>query len=104
MSESSVGRELIVRGRTIRDADLEMVRQLVQEHGSRGRSCLARLLAERWNWRQPNGRVKHRACAEVLRALQAQGLVELPMPGARPPPPAPRPARRRWTPGPFAEH
>jgi len=92
VSESSVGRELIVRGRTIRDADLEMVRQLVQEHGSRGRSCLARLLAERWNWRQPNGRVKHRACAEVLRALQAQGLVELPKPG-RAPAPSSAPAR-----------
>ena len=89
MSESSVRRELVVRGRTIREADIEMVCQLVQEHGSRGRGPVARLLAERWHWRQPNGRLKERACADVLRALDARGVIQLPKPGRAPNPSQP---------------
>lgn len=78
MSESSVGPELVVRGRTISAADIGMVRQLIREHGSGGRTRVAGILAERWDWRQPNGRLKARACAEVLRALDVRGLIELP--------------------------
>lgn len=78
MSEPSTSGALVVRGRAISAADIDLVRRLIREHGSWGRTRVAHVLAERWDWRQPNGRLKARACADVLQALHARGLIALP--------------------------
>jgi hypothetical protein len=67
-----------IRGREITSADLETIREVIASHWSRGRSHISRVLCERWDWRQPNGWLKDRACRDVLLRLEAAGLIELP--------------------------
>jgi hypothetical protein len=81
-----VEQELIVRRRRITAADLERIRALINQEGQRGRSHISNRLCEIWDWRQPNGRFRQIACRDLLRQLQARGLIELP--------PMLRPARR----------
>lgn len=67
-----------IRGRHIGPDDLHEIRAAISEHWSSGRSAISRLLCERWDWRQPNGRLKDRACRVLLLALEAKGAIELP--------------------------
>lgn len=67
-----------LRGRHIGPDDLQDIRAVITDHWSSGRSAISRLLCERWNWRQPNGRLKDRACRVLLLALEAKGVIELP--------------------------
>jgi hypothetical protein len=75
-----VNQELIIRRRLIRAADLELIRQLIVAEGSRGRSHLSNRLCELWDWRQANGRYRQIACRDLLRRLEAKGLIQLPPP------------------------
>ena len=70
--------DLVIRRRVIREADLLLIRQLIEEEGARGRSHISNRLCEMWNWRQANGRFRQIACRELLRRLEARGLIELP--------------------------
>ena len=69
---------LTIRGRRIGTVELQEVRQLIGREGQRGRSYLSRQLCALWDWRQPNGRFREIACRELLRRLEAKGLVQLP--------------------------
>jgi len=71
-------RELIVRRRRIGPEEVEQIRQLIAEEGSRGRSHISNRLCEIWDWRQANGRHRQIACRDLLRQLQSKGLIELP--------------------------
>ena len=51
---------------------------MIAQHWRQGRTYISRLLCERWHWRQPNGRLKDRACRVMLLALEARGLIQLP--------------------------
>jgi SRSO17 transposase len=77
MGSSDERRSLVIRGRTISEADIEIVRELIAEHPQRGVTYLSRAVAERWGWRQPNGRLKDRACRAVLAVLASRGIIEL---------------------------
>ena len=77
MGSSDERRSLVIRGRTISEADIEIVREVIAEHPQRGVTYLSCVVAERWGWRQPNGRVKDRACRAVLAVLASQGIIEL---------------------------
>lgn len=79
-------RELIIRRRRLRPEDLTQIRQLIAQEGGRGRSHISNRLCEIWDWRQANGRYRQIACRDLLRQLQAKGLIQLP--------PLLRPARR----------
>lgn len=70
--------DLVIRCRVIREADLELIRQLIEAEGARGRSHISNRLCEMWNWRQANGRFRQIACRELLRRLEVRGLIELP--------------------------
>lgn len=70
--------DLIVRRRVIGQADLLLIRQLIQEEGAQGRSRISNRLCELWNWRQANGHFRQIACRDLLRRLEARGLIELP--------------------------
>ncbi len=72
MGSSDERRSLVIRGRTISEADIEIVRELIAEHPQRGVTYLSCAVAERWGWRQPNGRVKDRACRAILAVLVLQ--------------------------------
>ena len=75
-----------MRRRVIQPADLELIRQLIVAEGTQGRSHLSNRLCELWDWRQANGRYRQIACRDLLRRLEAKGLIQLP--------PALRAARR----------
>ena len=70
--------DLVIRRRVIREADLLLIRQLIEREGAQGRSHISNRLCEIWDWRQTNGRFRQIACRELLRRLEARGLIELP--------------------------
>jgi hypothetical protein len=68
----------MVRRRQIDRADLDQIRQLIAQEGQRGRSHISNRLCELWDWRQANGHFRQIACRDLLRQLEAKGLIELP--------------------------
>jgi len=74
-----VDQDLVIRRRVIRQADLLLIRELIEEEGAQGRSHISDRLCEIWNWRQANGRFRQIACRDLLRRLDARGLIELPL-------------------------
>jgi len=75
-----VDQDLVIRRRVIEPADLELIRQLIVAEGAQGRSHLSNRLCEAWDWRQANGRYRQIACRDLLRRLEAKGLIQLPPP------------------------
>ena len=69
---------ITVRKRTICDADLPFIQTLIDEHWQRGRTQISKILCQKWNWFQPNGRTKDMACRELLVTLERQGHLRLP--------------------------
>ena len=69
---------LSIRGRLIADTDIEQVRSLIDKYGNRSRAYISVKLAETWKWYQANGRLKDRACRDILSALESKGLIRLP--------------------------
>ena len=69
---------LSIRGRSITDTDIGLIRSLTDEYGNRSRAFISRKLSESWKWYQANGRLKDRACRDILSVLEAKGLITLP--------------------------
>jgi len=69
---------LSVRGRSITDTDIGLIRSLTDEYSNRSRAFISRKLSESWKWYQANGRLKDRACRDILSVLEAKGLITLP--------------------------
>ena len=69
---------ITIRKRTITADDIVPIQATVNEHWSRGRKHISRVLCRQWNWFQPNGRLKDMACREVLLTLNRSGLITLP--------------------------
>ncbi len=69
---------LSIRGRGITDTDIGLIRSLTDEYGNRSRAFISRKLSESWKWYQANGRLKDRACRDILSVLEAKGLITLP--------------------------
>ncbi|MBU2261923.1 MAG: DUF4338 domain-containing protein [Proteobacteria bacterium] len=69
---------ITVRKRTIGDADLPFIQAIIDDHWHCSRSAISRVLCQRWNWIQPNGRLKDMACREVMVTLERQGHLQLP--------------------------
>lgn len=76
---------LIIRNRTITHQDLALIQAVVHEHWDQGRTHISRVLCQKWNWIQPNGRLKDMACREVLLTLHRKGLLDYPPPRYIPP-------------------
>ncbi len=70
--------DLVIRRRVIQQQDLLLIRQLIEREGAQGRSHLSNRLCELWDWRQANGHYRQIACRDLLRQLEARGLIELP--------------------------
>ncbi len=67
-----------IRGRHISHPDLAIIQSAVTQHWSKGRTAISRLICERWNWRQPNGKLKECACRAILLGLERKGVIDLP--------------------------
>jgi hypothetical protein len=67
-----------LRGRHIGPDELHEIRTVISEHWSSGRTAISKLLCKRWDWRQPNGQLKDRACRVLLLRLEEKGAIELP--------------------------
>ena len=69
---------IVIRDREISDTDIEFIRSLIEKNKHKTRFDISKLLAEQWQWFQPNGRLKDRACRDILTILEQQNLVILP--------------------------
>ena len=69
---------LTIRKRTITVDDIDPIQATVNEHWSKGRKHISRILCQQWNWFQPNGRLKDVARRELLLTLNRMGLITLP--------------------------
>lgn len=69
---------IVIRDRVISDSDIEFVRSLIEKNKHKTRYDISKLLAKEWHWFQPNGRLKDRACRDILTILERQNLITLP--------------------------
>ena len=70
--------EIHLRGRTFLRSELKLIRSVIKQHATAGRSQISERVCELLDWKQPNGWLKDRACRDVLRALNAARLIRLP--------------------------
>ena len=69
---------LTIRKRTITAADLDVIQKVIDENRNRSRTEISKALCRKWNWRQPNGRLKDMACREILLKLHRNHLIDYP--------------------------
>ena len=67
-----------IRNRGFTQADLVTIRKLIRDNPSWGRTKLSERVCEQFDWLQPNGRLKDRACRVALLRLEALGYLQLP--------------------------
>ncbi len=66
------------RRRVITQDDLTFICKVIDEHQSKGRSAISRILCEAWDWRQTNRQLKDGVCRGLLLQLERNQLVTLP--------------------------
>jgi hypothetical protein len=69
---------MVMQGRRLSGADLELIRGLLGEHPQWCRSRLSVELCERWDWRNARGRIKDMAARTLLLKLERAGHIRLP--------------------------
>jgi len=69
---------ITIRTRIITQPELEFIQVIVNAHWDKGRTQISKILCQKWNWFQPNGRPKDMACREILLTLHRNGLLDLP--------------------------
>lgn len=69
---------ITIRKRIITEVEVKLIQATVNEHWAKGRTQISEILCRKWNWVQPNGRLKDMACREVLLTLKRKGLISLP--------------------------
>jgi hypothetical protein len=69
---------MVLQGREVRAADIELIRGLLAEHPARGRTPLSVELCRRWDWRNARGQLKDMACRTLLLKLERAGHIRLP--------------------------
>ena len=74
---------MVLQGREVTAADIELIRVLLAVHPTRGRTPLSAELCRRWDWRNARGQLKDMACRTLLLKLERAGLIRLP-PSRRP--------------------
>jgi hypothetical protein len=69
---------MILQGRELREHEIALIRDLLDDHPEWGRSRLSVELCERWNWRNATGRLKDMAARTLLLKLERSGHIRLP--------------------------
>jgi len=70
--------ELRYRGRSITDAHLLYIREMIAAHPDASRRTLSKKLCEVWQWRQANGTLSDMVCRSLLVMLERAGKITLP--------------------------
>ena len=70
--------EIRYRGRTVTEADIVFIRELIAKNPSLSRRKLSAELCRAWNWVQPNGELKDMVCRGLMLELHRHGQIELP--------------------------
>jgi Druantia protein DruA len=65
-------------GRTFRNDELELMRQIVRDFSGLGVTEIARTVCELLEWTRPSGGLKNHECRQLLERLQAEGFLQLP--------------------------
>jgi hypothetical protein len=65
-------------GRTFRDHELELMRQIAAQFSALGVTEIARTVCELLEWKRPNGHLKNHECRQLLERLAAEGALTLP--------------------------
>jgi hypothetical protein len=71
---------LTYRGRSVTNAEVAFINQLITAHPGASRRALSRKLCAAWDWVQPNGALRDMVCRGLLLALHRAGHIELPPP------------------------
>jgi hypothetical protein len=69
---------MVMQGREVTAADVELIRALLAAHPARGRTPLSEELCRRWDWRNARGQLKDMACRTLLLKLERAGHIRLP--------------------------
>ena len=69
---------MVMQGREVSEADLELIRTLLAAHPEWHRTRLSRELCARWDWRNALGRPKDMAARTLLLKLERMGQLRLP--------------------------
>jgi hypothetical protein len=70
--------QLTYRHRTISDAEVSFIRQLIAQHPGASRRQLSQKLCQAWNWVQDNGARRDMVCRGLMLQLHRAGLIDLP--------------------------
>jgi SRSO17 transposase len=68
---------LVIRGKQITPTDIGLIRSLIKKHQGQSKFFLSKKLSEEWKWFQINGRLKDRACRDILSILEKKKLIDL---------------------------
>jgi len=69
---------MVLQGREVTAADVELIRALLAAYPARGRTPLSQELCRRWDWRNARGQLKDMACRTLLLKLERAGHIRLP--------------------------
>jgi transposase len=67
-------------GRVFTDTEVQCIRTIIDEETSGTRTAIARIACEQLRWYRPDGGAKTASMVNVLTAMEAQKLIELPPP------------------------
>lgn len=62
----------------ITPTEIELIKKLISNNPTWGRKRLSIELCQIWDWRHPDGHPKEISCRDLLRRLDAKGLITLP--------------------------
>ena len=74
---------LTFRGREIRQAELDFLRQLIAENPRLSRRALSARVCEAWKLVQPNGQLRDMVCRSLMLRLHRAGQIQLPEPRSK---------------------
>ena len=74
---------LTYRGRSITEADVAFLRQLIADHPTLSRRALSQEVCRAWDWKQTNGVLKDGVCRSLMLQLHRAGHIALPPPRSR---------------------
>jgi hypothetical protein len=69
---------MVLQGRKVTAADIELILALLAANPTRGRTPLSVELCLRWDWRNARGQLKDMACRTLLLKLERAGHIRLP--------------------------
>ena len=69
---------MVIQGRRLNGADIDLIRRLLDEHPEWHRSRLSQELCRRWQWCNAQGRLKDMAARTLLLKLERGGHIRLP--------------------------